>query len=696
MTTPQERIGRVQEWLSSRPESNIDKRDAELVAALGVRSESVVCQLALHQPAALLADWLDLVAAIEGVIVPEVLPEASRARQRGRRARVGQDEAAGRVTSEPPAEPVVPVDELTPVLDSDRRTSRRRSRESPSSEAAADPLHQPAITPSDASQVDIAGFAPFDWAAERRPLSEAQALTFSLSPDGRVQMAWPPLAVNTGQVVIYRIVANMDGEPFSPDDHVLQATTGLTAINDDPRQDPYLHVQVWANVGADLASAKASQPVLQARGLLVLPPPTFDVVASEGQVVGRWHVASDDVTVDVMWVDEQMSSRVHGFDRTRMVESVVQGGFTHHRPPSGRQLEYRVVARTEQLGGDQQVVHGASPYLSRTVATPAVIEAVVDLEVSTSELDSSMLDLSWTAPAAGSVDIYMTDEAPRADISRQDLLDRTALENVVVGDPLINPTSREGGRTWMRNVPWQRSWARAWFIPVTVLGEEQMKAGPVQVRSRPPEPVSQVRLIDRVDTKFLTFAWPEAVELVRVYIMPAGVPLNADSEAPVAELTQGDYRRFGGLPLPVEALDEAPATVYAVSTSYASGRPILAKAVPVQYDGLRQLRYRLNQSDKVRNAQVAPHLLRIESKSNWDAPVRFGLYVNPNFLPLSTEDGALRFEWTWQPSVSEPFEKELDLSPARGSFVRIFVIVGNEEQRRIAIKDPPIEQLRIL
>ncbi len=258
----------------------------------------------------------------------------------------------------------------------------------------------------------------------------------------------------------------------------------------------------------------------------------------------------------------------------------------------------------------------------------------------------------------------------------------------------------------MRGVRWGHRSARGRSVPVTVLDQLKMKAGKTFVRSRPPEPVVGLRLIDRVDTKALSLEWPDAVDLVRVYVKPLGVPLDAEIEPPVAELTQENYRKFGGLELPNGVLHADPAMVYAVSTSYSDYRAVLAKPVAVEYPGLRQIRYQITApgGGRVRRG-AAPesglHVLRMESKENWDHEVSFGLFFNPDRLPISSATGELKVQWTWTPSKDQPHEQEVDLRPnpsrgrVPGSYVRVLAILSNAEQQRLAIKDPPVEQLRI-
>ncbi len=398
MGTVNERVERAQAWIAARGATDLNARDVIVIAALDVHSREVAATLALANPQALLAAWEDVVgaAAESAPVVPAVLVE-----HEARPSRKGRSEASEDLSPpEPPTaqQPAVPTPSSAPAA--------APLREQPATyipgvtEAAPAPATAP--VERDAGQVDMSGFAEYAW-GDQPGLGDVATLTFALEDD-RIRVSWPPADAAHPSVVVYRVVAAMDGEPYTPNKDVIAATTSLSIIDENPRQDPYQHVQVWASVGGDIGSAKAAQPVLHARGLMVLPPSSFDIVANEGQVVGRWHVA-DDVAVDVMWIEAAYSDRVTGFEPTRRLESVVQGGFTHHESPSGQRLEYRAVARVERVGGDGQTRHGVSPHVSRFVETPAVIEAVNDLTVESSALDSSLLDISWTSPASGSVDI---------------------------------------------------------------------------------------------------------------------------------------------------------------------------------------------------------------------------------------------------------------------------------------------------
>jgi hypothetical protein len=705
--TVEERVERAQAWLAERGASDLNARDVIVVAALDVRSRAVAEKLALANPAPLLAVFDDIVGVVAGsaTVVPSVLVEQEV--RRSRRSDRAPEVAPSPVTPAAPATPATPTTPVapppTPVTPAPVTPTpvppppEQPATYIPGVTEATPVASQPRTSP-DTGQVDMAGFAEFAW-GEQPALAEVAPLSFTLEGD-RIRIAWPPVDP-PAPVAVYRVVAAMDGEPYTPDKDVIAATTSLSIVDANPRQDPYQHVQVWASVGEDIPAAKRAQPTLHARGLMVQPPASFDIIANEGQVVGRWHVA-DDVAVDVMCIEVAYADRVIGFEPTRRLETVVQGGFTHQDAPSGQQLEYRAVARVSVVGGDGQLRAGVSPHIARTVETPAVIEAVDDLRVEPSARDSSLLDISWTPPASGSVDIYMTDVEPQAGLERQANFDRTGLDIAGLSRDhlLINPTSREEGRTWMRGVRWSHRSARGWFVPVTVLDQTKMKVGKIQVRSRPPEAVIGLRLIDRVDTKTLTLEWPDAVDLVRVYVKPLGVPLDPEVELPVAELTQENYRRFGGLQLPAKVLDADRAMVYAVSTSYSAGRAIFAKPVAIEYPGLRQISYQIIPPASARPRRGAEpsnglHLLRMEASETWDEPVNFGLFYNPDLLPISQATGELKYGWTWTPSKEQPFEKELDLRPAPGGYVRVLAVLSDAEQQRLAIQDPPVGQLRL-
>ncbi|KRB75806.1 hypothetical protein ASE01_12145 [Nocardioides sp. Root190] len=704
MTTPSARIMRALEWFNALGPTQIDERDVTVVAALGIRDESVGRELALHSAAALLPRWGELVSAVDGVVVQQVVSSNRWGSQQSRRGDHQTEELGAAAPAEAGQSEAGQSEAIPEVVPQGRPSRRSKSTEwepqDTTAVGASAGKATPQTSPTRAAEiVDMGGFEPYT--AVEIDYASAQSLAFAMAPDGNVRIAWTPASASSGEVAVYRVVTSMAGEPYSPDQNPVGATTDLVHVNDDPRREPYLNVQVWVNVGADIPAAKRAQPTLHARGLMVLPPANFDIRVSEGQVAGSWPVASDDVTVDVMCVEAHLSERIHGFDPTRRLESVQQGGFRHDNPPSGSRLEYRVVARLERMGGDGHMRQGTSPYLSRFVDTPAVIEAVTDLEVNLS--GEAKVDLSWTTPpSAVDVHIYMTEVEPPAGLHRQDLIDRSSLDqsNLVASSRLIHPTDKQDGRTWMRDVPWPRSWARAWFVPVTVLDDQHMKAGPALVRSRPPEPVTDLRLVDRVDTKTLTFDWPEAVELVRVYVTPRGVDLDPATQAAVQELTQEDYRRFGGLQIPPGVLNDDPSTVHAVSTTYSNYEAIMARPVTIEYSGMRQLRYFVVAPEPAQGRGAPPvspgqRILRVESQTTWDRPVRFGLYFHRTHLPLTTEGAELAAEFTWQPNKDEPLTQEWDLSRGIGGFIRLFALVSDLEQRTLAITDPVVEQLRI-
>ena len=693
LNTLASRIDRVSKWISSSKPEGLDEHETLAVAALGITSLDVLKLLNLKSAESIANHWEQFLEVASGVSAD------LGSRHTETNASTKKDEVSE-----------ISEEQSNILGDTGRRRSRRERDPSESSTIDSPvPDHRnipetelaPEEDGPDLGVVDFGGFSAYEWSEQ--DLSTVNQLSFSMAGE-HVQISWPPYVADRDEVVVYRLVMDSTGEPYSPDKNLVHATTS-TSFVDTSQQSAFQHVQVWANIGSDIPAAKMSQPILHARGLLVSPPTGFDVVAEEGQVRGRWH-AADEVHVDVMWIEADRSIQTPGFDSSRQVTEVQHLGFAHHDPPPGKRIEYRLVARVERPGMDGKNRQGTSPLLALEVETLAMIEAVTDLEISRNDLNPLELDLSWTPPAAGRVDIFRMNTEPPSGLDRQQELDQTALDaqGLIQERRLFEMANKEGERTWIRRVSWPRGWSRAWFIPVTVLENGKMKAGPPQVASRPPEPVGNPILVERVSYKILTFEWPVSVDVVRVYITPIGVELNPNAEVPVAELTEDKYRRFGGIVIPEGRLGTDPATVYVVSTSYSGGRPIFAPPIAVSYPGLRQIRYKIIPNEPENNKRKrteAPlpgtHRLMVEANSTWEHPLPLGLYVHRSRLPLSPETAEMVPATDWNVTLikDQIWIQPLDLSPYRGGYVRLLARVDNETQKKLAIHDPTIEQLRI-
>ena len=545
--------------------------------------------------------------------------------------------------------------------------------------------------------MDTIGFAEFTYVAEEtEPAPPPAKITFSAAPDESLEMSWPE-PPDDGLVRIYRVVTNESYAPVASPTlgELICATTEPFAA--DPREfsSPVRHVAVWCNAGADEDGARAAQPTLVAAGACVLPVTHLEVREDEGSVIGQWDPIDGYVRIDVLRVPlAQAHQQQHYNHQYRLRPEVVgRGGFTDNDAVPGAEYEYRIYSVA--MVGDQEEL---SPYfVSRQVTLQAVVVAVDDLSVVACAGSDSTYDLTWTMPPLGNVELYRSERPPAAGITQQ-VLSRSSLERAELTPELklARALDRQGDVGSMRDVPWPSGWSRAYFTPVTVLNEEQMKVGRTQILTRSSS-VSHVRLIERVDEQFLTFAWPDGVTMVKIYQTAPGIELvNAQGHNAIAELSAEEYAKYGGAHLP-HRLPSAGCSVHVVGTSYAAGQAILSTPVTVNYPGLARLTYDVIAASTGGRLKRGPSTVRKIVVHSDMSPENVPLVLvhNSHRLPLFNRDGVevARRSLSFTPNVPQVFNEQIDLVGMQG-FVRLFVDVPPEAEHRLAVLDPAIDKLR--
>jgi hypothetical protein len=212
-----------------------------------------------------------------------------------------------------------------------------------------------------------------------------------------------------------------------------------------------------------------------------------------------------------------------------------------------------------------------------------------------------------------------------------------------------------------------------------------------------------VRLVERVDEQFLTFAWPEGVAIVKIYQGQSGIPLvDPENEFPIYELSQEDYERYGGAHLR-NPLPAGGCAVHVVATSYTKGEARYSEPVTVQYPGLVRVYYDVQpiqfqgKRSKQRNALPQNTSLRriVVRSSITGNGVRVALVHNAHRLPLHLQDGQeLESRMMNLLAGTEMvFHEQYDLGGRRG-FVRLFVDVPAGMTQALAVLDPPVARLR--
>jgi hypothetical protein len=302
-------------------------------------------------------------------------------------------------------------------------------------------------------------------------------------------------------------------------------------------------------------------------------------------------------------------------------------------------------------------------------------------------------------PPLGNVEIYRSSTPPASGIEAN-VIDRSVLnrQGLTNDQRLTRQLEVDGNRAWMRNVPWPKGWMRAYFTPVTVVSETQLQVGNRVVEFRA-EPVSQLELVERVDEQVLTFKWPDGVAQVKVFQGVRGTRLaNPETERDIAELSEDEYKKFGGVHLKQQLPPEGCA-VHVVSVSYAGAQAAYSAPVSKDYPGLNRVRYDLRVVEEPvgRKGKMEPttrRALGVWSELQLDE-VSFVLVHNAERLPLHLRDGVELVRERRGIAAKTPTQLGPDIEFAGlGGYVRLFVETNREAAHMYAVLDPAIAKLR--
>jgi hypothetical protein len=563
------------------------------------------------------------------------------------------------------------------------------------------PLVTPALAVDEEGPVaNWTDFAPFDYAAVVTESQPPQSISFTTTDDEQLKMAWPDVSTDS-DVVLYRVKTSDEYAPIASTDlgDLIAVTSGLSAVDARGFEAPVRHVAVWANRGTTEAEARRAQPTLVASDGCVLPVRGCEVRVEEGgTVIGSWQPLNGVVRVDVLRLKSRVANQTSLYDPNYRLrpEQVGAGGFTDRDADPGAEYEYRVYVVARVPGDGEEM----SQPVMRRVRVRAVVRPVNDLRVTPSPDRENSYELRWSMPPNGGVEVYRTEQPPESGLG-QEAVSREAIvrAHFSSADKLNYELVREGGEGLMRDVTWPADWAKAYFTPVTVLDEQQLRVGKAQIVMRRRE-VSEVRLVERVDSQFLTFAWPSGMTSVRIFMGPReDDSFSAETQQPLMELSEDDYRKYGGAHL-LNTLPTKGCAVHLVGMTYSRGRAELAKPVSVPYLGLARIRYRIETpaADRIRRlSRKGPALLpRLVAKC--DAPItRIAMVLihHPSRLPLSLMDGRelKRRDVAFEVGGRTEIWPDMSDRPS-GGFIRLFSEEPLNDGRPVAMLDPSIDQLK--
>jgi hypothetical protein len=663
-----------------------------------------------------LADWLsDATAGGQevGAVTEDDLVDIAEASSRAeveraikmvpqlRRFRGELGQMLGKVREpEPEPEPAAGTPGLPTVEETDPEASQAAT---PAGSSAPDEVDAPVpATPSTSTAgrsgtTSGEGFAEVDWSLMDQGQAEVAKVAFDAGDGRSLRMTWPAPSADA-TVSIFRVVSRDDYKAASPNmGRLVAATFDRSAVDDQEFSSPLRHVTVWVNEGATEMEARAAQPRLHAYGIAVLPVRDLVVQHDEGTVIGRWTAVEGLSRIDVFRVPIDVALANpgrHGIGQKLPAGAVTQGGFRDLDASPGTEYEYRIYSVAE-VGDIEEM-----DFVSRRVRLEAVAEPITDLRVTPHGESDTAYDLELTLPSLGRVELYRTQQQPPGGITAR-VLTRSALVNAGFDAEALLPhgIDRAGDHGSVRNVPWPTGWSRAYFTPVTVLDEEHIQVGTSQTLARSTS-VSHVRILERVDEQFLTFAFPAGVTDVRIYEGPSGGALgDPDQEQPIFTLSHEDYERHGGAHLTHRLRPEGCA-VHVVATSYTMGQARHSAPVTVEYPGLIRVEYDLLPVEPVtkrKKGDAGPPstVRRVVLRSSASGTGRVALVHNPRRLPLHVRDGrelAGRMMQMTQ-DVSMVFEEQRDLG-GLGGFVRLFVEVPADVRQAVAVLDPAVQRLR--
>ena len=551
----------------------------------------------------------------------------------------------------------------------------------------------------DQGGVDPAAFAATDLSVEVRR-DRLAAMATRVDPKG-IRVAWPPHNPRRG-VAVYRLVSGDQHAPATPElGDMVAASTTPEAVDGRPFASSVRYYQVWLNTGPNVQAALQSQPLLYSQGGVVAPVQDWSIYEDHGRVVGRWRAVAGTERVLV-----HRSRPGAAFSPTDEVpaQDACLAGFVDNDAVPGQTYTYSAFAMATVDG-----VRSQSAGVSTDITVRARLESVRDLEVHR-YMDGRgrpVFDLEWTPPVTGTVRIHRTQEEPDAglDLQERDLaaLARTRLTD---GSVVDYPTVQEDGRSKITGVPWPRDWTRAYFTPVTVIGERG-QVGSVVTHSRT-EPLRDAVLSERVDRQVVVFGWPEGAAKVAAYVSAPGMPLGDPlGQRPFGEISRDEYDRLGGLELRLLA---DPADVHLIPLAWNQGAVIVGEGITVTYPGLLRVRYELRAAVPRTTAmtrfagrfQKPVPVSRVKDvvvtvDRDLTAAPGFTLVHNPQRMPLSESDGSVLgyVQAGRELRSAEPTALfEIDLFNAHGGFVRLFAQESDRQRVQIAVLDPDIEQLR--
>lgn len=552
--------------------------------------------------------------------------------------------------------------------------------------------------PAEGLRVEPGSFAPYTGGV---PGEASESVRVTISPGGQLVYSWPH-SPQDGSVAVFRVITDDRARPLSPEDGRLVTVTDQASIQDDrPTQSVRRHVQVWLNIGTDLSDAMARQAVLWAESTTVAPVREAHAEWDHGAIIARWVVVPGVEKVRIFRIPgaEVESVLAHELDQYAVLpEMDNRHGVVDDGGHRGHDYVYRILT---EAGGSW------SPPVDIHVAVPHDDSGVEDLtatvERQPTQGSAGSVTLEWTQAQAAQVAIYRSPSSPPPGLVGR-IVTRATLEATGLTRPVPNfpePTDTPG-RFRMRGVQWPAGWTSAYFIPVTLMGDEAL-AGRAAKTTGVPMPETP-ELSHRGPVQVLSFGWPEQVGTARVHLAPPGAdPTQVVEVRPLVEVDRQSYIRQGGIRLALPTERSVDVVLTAWVTGQTRSEPVV---VPVK--SRFTVSYSMEPRRRLGIGAITHGRVVVWSEQSTGKPFPFVVVHNERRLPLHADDGEVL---EIVPDDAPDATSERVLRPAtlsggpqgaafralaskrsKSGYVRLFVApqVPAETRRRILVLDPPV------
>ncbi|ETX02811.1 MAG: hypothetical protein ETSY1_02175 [Candidatus Entotheonella factor] len=320
--------------------------------------------------------------------------------------------------------------------------------------------------------------------------------------------------------IAYQIVRREGAVPSGPRDGQSLGTTSATRFDDDQVQAGVSYYYGVFAVRAGVASSGALTGPL----MCVADVTNASAKAGDGRVTLSWEAPEKAVGFEV-WRAESTAprSRRQGIQ----IESVRRGGVTDEDVQNGVTYGYLIVALYEEEDGARRVSRGVS-----CQATPAIAaRPLTGLAVAR---NGSQVDLTWTAPPVGTVEIYRTLKQPRWRVGEE--VDIHTADQLGAKVPII---SADTARDTLKDE------RLVYYLPVTVQGSVGVVGESCYITSV--DDVSGLRGSLSGSHLLLKWTWPPNTKRCRVLMRTDGYAKGAeDPEAHQEEVLLAVYESKGG------------------------------------------------------------------------------------------------------------------------------------------------------